>query len=245
MIARFANPQRFVGLSRWLLPIFGWGAVFCLGFGLWQALIASPAEVEHGQTVRIMYVHVPAAWAAMGAYTSIAVASLVSFVWRHPLADLAARSMALPGAAFTALALITGALWGKPDWGTYWQWDGRMTSVLILLFIYIGYMAIWQVVEDRKRAARLASITAMVGWINIPIIKFSVDWWNSLHQTATISSPGAPGLAPELLLPLMLMALGYTFLLGWLTVRAILGEIARMRASRAPKQTASARMEAF
>ncbi|GLQ19366.1 heme ABC transporter permease CcmC [Algimonas porphyrae] len=245
MIARFANPQRFVSLSRWLVPIFGWGALITLALGLWQALITSPAEVEHGQTVRIMYVHVPAAWSAMGAYTAIAIASLVSFVWRHPLADLAARSLALPGAAFTALALITGALWGKPDWGTYWQWDGRMTSVLVLLFIYIGYMAIWQVVEDRKRAARLAAITAMVGWINIPIIKFSVEWWNSLHQSATVSSPGAPGLAPELLTPLLLMGLGYTLLLGWLTLRAMLGEIARMRAARAPKQTASARMEAF
>lgn len=245
MITRFANPQRFVDLARWLTPIFGWGAFLVLALGLWQALIASPAEAEHGQTVRIMYVHVPAAWSAMAAYSSIAVASLISFVWRHPIADLAARSLALPGAAFTALALITGSLWGKPDWGTYWQWDGRMTSVLILLFIYIGYIAIWQVVEDRKRASRLAAITAMIGWVNIPIIKFSVEWWNTLHQPATISMPDSPGLAPELLLPLALMAVGYTLLLGWLTMRGMLAEIAKARAARKPSPAATAHVEAL
>lgn len=245
MFSRFANPQTFVRLSRWLVPIFGWGALVTLALGLWQALIASPAEAEHGQTVRIMYVHVPAAWSAMAAYSGIAVASLVSFVWRHPLADSAARSLALPGAAFTALALITGSLWGKPDWGTYWQWDGRMTSVLILFFIYVGYMAIWQVVDDRKRASRLAAITAMIGWVNIPIIKFSVEWWNTLHQPATVSMPDSPGLPFELLLPLLLMATGYTLLLGWLTLRGMLAEIATARAARRPAPAATVRVEAF
>lgn len=245
MITRFANPQRFVALARWLTPILGWAAAITLTLGLWQALIASPAEAEHGQTVRIMYLHVPAAYIAMAAYGGIALSSLVSFVWRHPLADLAARSLALPGAAFTALALITGALWGKPDWGTYWQWDGRMTSVLILLFIYIGYMAIWQVVPDRKRASRLAAILGMIGAVNLPIIKFSVDWWNSLHQSATISSPGAPGLETPLLIPLLLMVFAYTVLLGWLTLRGMLAEIAQARAARAPARGATARVEAL
>lgn len=243
MISQFANPTRFVALSKWLSPLLGVSAGLLILLGLWQALFVSPPDEEMGQTVRIMYVHVPAAWSAMGAYTGIAIASLISFVWRHPLADLAARGLALPGAAFTALALITGSLWGKPDWGTYWQWDGRMTSVLILLFIYIGYMTLWSVIPDRKRAARLAAILAMVGWINIPIIKFSVDWWNSLHQPATISSPGSPGLPSELLVPLLLMALGYTILLGWLTVRSILGEIVIMRRNRTTKATSKARME--
>jgi heme exporter protein C len=245
MITRFANPQRFVALANWLSPMLGLGALFCLTLGLWQALIASPGDVEHGQTIRILYVHVPAAWAAMGAYTGIAIASLISFVWRHPLADLAARGLAIPGTAFTALALATGALWGKPDWGTYWQWDGRMTSVLILLFIYIGYLAVWRVVSDRRRASRLAAILAMVGWINIPIIKFSVDWWNSLHQPATLSSFGAPGIATEFLIPWMLMAFGYLFLLGWLTIRNMLAEIAVQRARRSPKATTTTRMEAM
>ena len=245
MVTRFANPQRFARLARWLSPAFGFGALALIAVGLWLGLVASPGDAEHGQTVRIMYVHVPAAWCAMAAYSSIAIASLFSFVWRHPLADMAARNLALPGAAFTVLALVTGALWGKPDWGTYWQWDGRMTSVLVLLFIYIGYMAIWRVVADRKRAARLASIVAMVGWINIPIIKFSVEWWNSLHQSATVSSPGAPGLAPEFLTPLLVMALGYTLLLGWLVLRGMLGEIAAARAARRPAPVATARVEAM
>ena len=245
MITRFANPQRFVGLARWLSPLLGWGALALIGVGLYLSLLGSPADEEHGQTVRIMYVHVPAAWCAMAAYSGIAISSLIGFVWRHPLADMAARNLALPGAAFTVLALATGSLWGKPDWGTYWQWDGRMTSVLVLLFIYIGYMAIWQVVNDRKRAARLAAIVAMVGWINIPVIKFSVEWWNSLHQGPTVSSPGAPGLAPEFLTPLLLMALGYTLLLGWLAVRGMLGEIAAARASRAPTPVSTARIEAL
>lgn len=243
MITRFANPQRFVSLSRWLAPLLGWGTLVLFGLGLWQALVASPAEAEHGQTVRIMYVHVPAAYCAMAAYTGIALSSFVSFVWRHPLADLAARSLAIPGAAFTALALITGALWGKPDWGTYWQWDGRMTSVLILFFIYIGYLAIWQIVADRKRATRIAAIFGMVGWINIPIIKFSVEWWNSLHQPATISMPDGPGLPPELLTPLLLMVVAYTFLLGWLTVRGMLAEIAQARSARKPRSQATATVE--
>ena len=245
MVTRFANPQRFVGLARWLTPMTGYGALALIVVGLWLGLVGSPGDAEHGQTVRIMYVHVPAAWCAMAAYTSIAVASLFSFVWRHPLADMAARNLALPGAAFTVLALVTGALWGKPDWGTYWQWDGRMTSVLVLLFIYIGYMAIWRVVADRKRAARLAAIVAMVGWINIPIIKFSVEWWNSLHQSATVSSPGAPGLAPEFLTPLLIMALGYSLLLAWLVLRGMLGEIAQARAARQAAPVATARIEAM
>ena len=243
MISRFANPQRFVALAKWLTPLLGAAALICLTAGLWQALFASPLEEEMGHTVRIKYVHVPAAWTAMAAYTGIALASLISFVWRHPLADLAARGLALPGTAFTALALITGALWGKPDWGTYWQWDGRMTSVLILLFVYIGYMAIWGLVADRKRAARLAAILAMVGWINIPIIKFSVDWWNTLHQPATISSPGAPGTPIEFLIPWMLMAFGYLFLLGWLTLRNMLAEIAIARARRVPQPASTVTVE--
>ena len=245
MITRYANPQRFTALARWLTPVLGVATLICFAIGLYLSLIASPPDAEHGETIRMMYVHVPAAWVSMAAYTSLAVASLFAFVWRHPLADLAARSLALPGAAFTALALITGSIWGKTDWGTWWEWDGRMTSVLILLFIYIGYMAIWRVVADRKRAARLAAIVAMVGWINIPIIKFSVDWWNSLHQSATVSAPGAPGLAAEFLAPLLTMAIAYSLLLGWLVLRGMQGEIAAARLARRPAPAATARVEAM
>ncbi|WP_409433727.1 heme ABC transporter permease CcmC [Litorimonas sp. RW-G-Af-16] len=236
MITYLANPARFLRFSRFATPIAGWGAMIALLAGVYFSLIGSPAAQDHGQNVRMMYVHVPAAWCAMAAYTGIAVASLISFIWRHPLADSAARSLAVPGAAFTFLALVTGSLWGKVAWGTWWQWDGRMTSVLVLFFIYLGYIALWSLIPKRQLAARLAAILAMVGWINIPIIKFSVEWWNSLHQTATISQPGAPGLPSELLLPLLVMALGYTFLLAWFALRGTEAEIVAMRADRKPSQ---------
>jgi len=239
MISYLANPARFLKFSRFATPLFGWLALISLSAGLYLSLIASPPTIEHGQAARMMYVHVPAAWCAMAAYTSIAVASFISFVWRHSLADSAARALALPGATFTALALITGSLWGRPAWGTWWQWDGRMTSVLVLLFIYIGYMAIWNIAE-RKTAARLAAILAMVGWINIPIIKFSVEWWNTLHQPATVSQPGAPGLPSEILLPLLTMTLTYTFLLAWFALRGIEAELAALKSSRAQQHKPAA-----
>jgi len=232
MINYLANPVRFLKFSKVATPIFGLLALGTMICGLYLALIASPPAIEHGQSVRMMYVHVPAAWCAMMAYTALAIASLVSFIWRHPLADSAARSFAVPGAAFTFLALVTGSLWGKPAWGTWWQWDGRMTSVLILFFIYLGYLALWNIIPERKRAARLASILAMVGFINIPIIKFSVDWWNTLHQPASISTPGAPGMPPEILWPLLMMMGAYSFLFGWLALRGIEADIIRSRQKR-------------
>jgi heme exporter protein C len=194
--------------------------------------LLSPPAIEHGEAVRMMYVHVPAAWCAMAAYAAIAAASFVSFVWRHNLADSVARSLALPGAAFTFLALVTGSLWGRPAWGTWWQWDGRMTSVLVLLFIYIGYMAVWNIASDRRQASQIAAILAMVGALNLPIIKFSVNWWNTLHQPATISEPGAPGLPPELLTPLLMMTLGYTALLIWFALRGTEAELAELKQNR-------------
>ena len=232
-ISYLANPARFLRVSRFATPISGWLAFGLIGVGLILALFISPPAEEHGEAVRILYVHVPAAWCALAAYTGIAVASFVSFVWRHSLADSVARSLALPGAAFTFLTLATGSLWGKPAWGTWWQWDGRMTSVLILLFIYIGYMAIWNIVSDRRLAARLAAILAMVGWLNIPIIKFSVNWWNTLHQPATISEPGAPGVGGELGWPWMVMALGYTALLTWFALRGTEAELVELKQQRA------------
>lgn len=232
MINYLANPVRFLKFSKVATPVFGCLAFITMIWGLYLALIKSPPAVEHGDSVRMMYTHVPAAWCAMMAYTALAIASLVSFIWRHPLADSAAKSFAVPGAAFTFLALITGSLWGKPAWGTWWQWDGRMTSVLILFFIYIGYLALWNVIPERKRAARLASILAMVGFINIPIIKFSVDWWNTLHQPASISTPGAPGMPPEILWPLFMMMAAYSFLFGWLALRGIEADILKSRKNR-------------
>lgn len=233
IISYLANPARFLRFSRIATPVAGWSAFVLLSVGLVLALFISPPAVEHGEAVRMMYVHVPAAWCAMAAYAGIAAASLVSFVWRHNLADSVARSLALPGAAFTFLALVTGSLWGRPAWGTWWQWDGRMTSVLVLLMIYIAYMAVWNIASDRKQASRLAAILAMVGALNLPIIKFSVNWWNSLHQTATISEPGAPGLPAELLMPLLLMTFGYTALLAWFALRGTEAELVELKKQRA------------
>jgi len=233
-ISYLANPARFLRFSRFATPISGGLAFGLIGAGLILGLFLSPPDVKHGETVRIMYVHVPAAWCAMAAYGGIAAASLVSYVWRHNLADSVARSLALPGAAFTFLALITGSLWGRPAWGTWWEWtDSRMVSVLVLLFIYIAYMAIWNIVTDRKQAARLAAILAMVGALNLPIIKFSVNWWNSQHQSATVSEPGAPGLASEFLMPLIIMMLGYTAFLAWVTLRSTEAELVQLKQQRA------------
>ena len=231
IISYMANPARFLRVSKYATPICGWAALIGFIIGLYLSLIGSPLEEEQGHTVRIMYVHVPAAWCAMAAYSAIAVASLISFVWRHGLADSAARALAVPGMVFTALTLITGSLWGRPDWGTWWQWDGRMTSVLVLLFIYIGYIAIWNVAE-RKVAARLAAILAMVGWINIPIIKYSVEWWNTLHQPATVSKLSAPSATSEILAPLLTMALAYTLLLAWMAFRGIEADLVQLRSTR-------------
>lgn len=241
MISYLANPARFERFAKYASPIFASLAVVATIAGLYFALIKSPPEKYQGDAARIMYVHVPAAWCAMMAYSCLALASLVSFVWRHPLADSAAKSFALPGAAFTFLALATGSLWGKPIWNTWWEWDGRMTSVLVLLFIYLAYMAIWAVIEDKKRAARLASIFAMVGFINIPIIKYSVEWWNSLHQPASISKLEASSIySGEMIAALLIMMLAYSCLFGWLSINGIRRDIAKMKLARSTAPAATA-----
>jgi len=206
---RFANPAKFNRLADRILP---WAIILGLvafGSGSYYALFDSPADYQQGESVRMMYVHVPAAWASMSIYAFIAVASFVGLVWRHPLALLAGKAAAPVGATITALALITGALWGKPMWGTYWQWDGRMTSVLILFFLYLGYMALWEAMEDDEKAGRAASILALVGVVNLPIIKFSVEWWNTLHQSASILRADGPSMPPEMLKPLFIMGIAY------------------------------------
>jgi len=241
MISYLANPARFERFAKYASPIFAVLSIVALIIGLYFALIKSPPEKYQGDAARIMYVHVPAAWCAMMAYTALAIASLVSFVWRHPLADSAAKAFALPGAAFTFLALATGSLWGKPIWNTWWEWDGRMTSVLVLLFIYLAYMALWAVIEDNKRAARLASIFAMVGFINIPIIKYSVEWWNSLHQPASISKLEASSIySGEMIAALLIMMLAYSCLFGWLSINGIRRDIAKMKTLRSQTPAATA-----
>ncbi len=182
---RFANPARFQRLAAVLLPWSAAASAILFASGLYYALGASPPDYQMRDTVRIMYVHVPAAWMAMFVYTNLAIASAVALVWKHPLADLAAKAMAPIGAGFTAICLITGSLWGQPTWGTWWVWDARLTSVLILFFLYLGHIALNNAFDDATRGHRAAAILALVGIVNVPIIKFSVDWWNTLHQPAS------------------------------------------------------------
>lgn len=215
----FANPKRFLDLSGVLLPWLAGATALCLGAGFVLGFLAPP-DYQQGDTVKIMFLHVPAAWTAMMAYGLMAAASLVSLVWRHPLADVAAKAAAPLGAVFTVLGLITGSLWGRPMWGAFWVWDARLTSFLLLLFLYLGYMALWNAFEDEARAARAAGILALVGAVNLPIIEFSVDWWTTLHQGESIFRAGGPKIAAVFLWPLALSGAGYTllFLTLW-TVR--------------------------
>jgi heme exporter protein C len=225
----YANPQRFVGLARKLTP-WTLGAAVALAFvGLYLGLIVAPPDYQQGDAMRIMYVHVPAAWMSMFVYASMALSSAVAFIWKHPLADVAAKASAPVGAVFTGLALVTGMLWGQPMWGTWWVWDARLTSVLILFFLYLGYIVLWSAIEEPTRAARAARILALVGAINIPIIKFSVDWWNTLHQTSSVLRTDGPTMPASMLTPLLIMGLAYTLLyVGLLFVR-MRTEIAQRR----------------
>ncbi len=206
---RFANPARFMRIAEPLLPWTSMGALAAILLALYFGIFSSPADYQQGETVRIMYVHVPAAWMALFAYTLMALASGSFLIWKHPLADLSAQAAAPIGAGFTAIALVTGALWGQPMWGTWWVWDARLTSVLILFFLYLGYMALVNGFDDPERGSRMGAILALVGFVNVPIIKFSVDWWNTLHQPASISRLDAPAIDTSMLIPLLLMAIGF------------------------------------
>ena len=215
---RFANPARFMRVSQIALPWLAIVTVLLLAAGLVLALIVAPPDYQQGESVRIMFVHVPAAWMAMCAYTSLAAASAAALIWRHPLAEIAAEETAPLGATFTGLCLVSGSLWGQPMWGTWWAWDARMTSVLVLFFLYLGYMALLHAFDDPTRGRRAAAILALVGFVNVPIIKFSVDWWNTLHQPASVLRMGGPAIDPSILLPLLVMGLAFTLLFVTLLV---------------------------
>ncbi len=231
MITALANPKRFLDLSRILAPWMCAVAVILLGVGFYWSLFATPPDYQQGQSVKIMFVHVPAAWMGIFVYSVMAGASLVGLVFRHPLADVAAKSAAPLGAAFTALALLTGSLWGRPMWGTYWQWgDARLVSELILLFIYLGYIALWNAIDDPVRAAKAAAVLSLVGAADVPVIHFSVDWWNTLHQPASILRLGGPTIDKAFLAPLLIMIFGYTFLFLWLWLLRMQTEILERRA---------------
>ena len=221
MINYFANPTRFLKIAKGLQPIVALVAVGSILTGLYYSLIHSPPDYQQSETVRMMYVHVPAAWMAMFCYVALACFSSVLLIWRHVVADILAKSTAPIGACFTFLALATGSLWGKPMWGTWWVWDARLTSVLILFLLYLGYMVLYNAFDDRSRGARAAAILSIVGVINVPIIKFSVDWWNTLHQPASVIKMDGPAIHSSMLTPLILMAVGYTSLFIWiLLIRA-------------------------
>jgi len=222
-----ANPSRFLSLANRAIPWLGGATVIAFAFGLNQVM-GSPNDYQQGDTVKIMYLHVPAAWLGMMAWAVMSIGALGTLVWRHPLADVAAKAAAPIGAAFTLLCLVTGSLWGRPEWGTYWVWDARLTSELVLFLLYLGVIALWRTVEDPSRAARAAAILTLVGAVDLPIIKFSVDWWNTLHQGASFGLTGST-IYPTMLIPLLIMAVAFTLLFVTLHLAAMRNEILRRR----------------
>jgi heme exporter protein C len=236
--SRLAHPGQFLGWSRYLVVPLAALTVALFAAGLWFAFFNSPEDYQMGDMVRVMYVHVPNAWLSQLVYGVMAVSALGTLVWRHPLADVVNKAAAPLGATFTALALYTGSLWGRPTWGTYWEWDGRMTSTLVLLLIYLGIIALWRAFDDQLRAGRIIAIVTLVGALNIPIIKFSVDWWNTLHQPASVLTASGPRMPGSILTPLLVMTLASTLLFATLLIVSMRTEILRRRADSMERQAA-------
>ncbi|WP_374348609.1 heme ABC transporter permease CcmC [Phenylobacterium sp.] len=230
--AFLANPERFMAFSRWAAPLIGAIALALAVAGLWLGFTA-PEDYQQGATVKIMFIHVPAAWLSMFVYVCMGIASFLALVFRHALADAAAQAAAPLGAAFTGLALITGSLWGRPMWGAWWVWDARLTSVLVLFLFYLAYMALRASLDDETKASRAGAILALVGLINLPVVHWSVNWWNTLHQGASVFRKGGSALDPVYLTPLLLMGLAYTAAFGALWLVRIRGEVWRRRAEAA------------
>jgi heme exporter protein C len=223
-----ANPSRFLAFVDAVLPWLAAATLLVFGFGMAQVYLA-PDDYQQGATVKIMFLHVPAAWLGLFAWVLMSVAALGTLVWRHPLADVAAKAAAPIGAAFTLMCLVTGSLWGRPMWGTYWVWDARLTSVLVLFLMYLGVIALWRTIDDPTRAARIVAVLTLVGAINLPIIKFSVDWWNTLHQPASVLRLGGSTIHPTILVPLLIMIAAFTLLFLTLHLAAMRNEILRRR----------------
>ena len=226
--SELANPTRFLALSGRILPWLGGLAALLFVVGLSMSF-TTEGDYQQGETVRIMYVHVPAAWLSMMCYSVMAISAIGTLVWRHPLADVSHKAAAPLGAAFTLIALITGSLWGKPMWGTWWVWDARLTSVFVLFLMYLGLIALNRAMDDASKAARLSAVLILVGFVNIPIIKFSVEWWNTLHQPASVIRMDGPTIDPEFLWPLLVMAIAFTLLFFTLHLMAMRNEIWRRR----------------
>ncbi len=208
-ITKYASPMHFYLLANRLTPWFGWSAAVLFAVGLYGAFFYAPADYQQGESFRIIYIHVPSAWMSMFVYMVMAGAGAAGLIWKTKVSDAVARSCAPLGASFTFLALATGSLWGKPMWGTWWVWDARLTSELILLFLYLGYIALQSAIDDRRTAARAGAILALVGVVNIPIIHYSVIWWNTLHQGPTISKLDSPSIHIDMLIPLLVMAIAF------------------------------------
>jgi len=223
-----ANPTRFLTLSGRILPWLSAATLIAFAFGIAQ-VIGAPDDYQQGATAKIMYIHVPAAWLSMFVWGTMSIAALGTLVWRHPLADVAAKAAAPIGAALTLQCLITGSLWGRPMWGTYWVWDGRLTSVLVLFLMYLGVLALWRTIEEPARAARAVAVLTLVGALNLPIIKFSVDWWSTLHQPSSVLRLGAPAMHSSILVPLLVMGLAFFLLFFTLHLAAMRNEIMRRR----------------
>jgi heme exporter protein C len=226
---RLANPTRFMELSARALPWAAGAAALIIAYGLYLSFFVAPPDYQQGETVRIMFIHVPSAWLAMAGYALIAISSFGLLVFRHPLADVSAKAAAPIGAVFTFLALVTGSLWGRPTWGTYWVWDARLTSVLILFFLYLGLIALRSSIEDETLAGKLTAVLALVGVVMLPVIKFSVEWGNTLHQPASVMRIDGPSIDPSILTPLLVMAVGFTAMFVALHMKAMRNEILRRR----------------
>ena len=235
--AFLSNPERFMAFSRWAAPLFGAIAVVLGLVGLWLGWSAPP-DYQQGATVRIMFIHVPAAIMASAVYVFLAGASFLALVFRHVLADAAAEAAAPLGAGLTLLALITGSLWGRPMWGTWWVWDARLTSVLVLLLFYLAYMALRASLDDEAKSARAGAILALVGVVNLPIVHWSVNWWNTLHQGASVFRKGGPTMTVDYLYPLLLLGLAYMAAFGSLWLVRIRAEVWRRRADAAAVRAA-------
>lgn len=236
---RFANPARFLAIARPATSLCLATGLLLTAVGLLSGLFLAPPDFLQGDSFRMMYVHVPAAWLGMAGYSGIAVASAALLIWRHPLADVAARAIAPAGALFTALCLVTGSLWGRPTWGTFWEWDARLTSMLVLLFLYVGYIVLANAGDDRERASKSAAILALVGVINLPIIRYSVEWWNTLHQGTSVSLTGST-IDPSMLWPLLVAALGFTLLFAAIVLMRMRAALARTRIEARLKRLAEA-----
>jgi heme exporter protein C len=236
----YANPARFLKIARPLTAWLGWTGAVLIAAALAAGLFYAPPERLQGESVRIIYVHVPAAWLAMAGWSGIAFASLMQLVWRHPLAAIAARAVAVPGAAFTAICLATGSLWGRPTWGTWWEWDGRMTSMLVLLFLYFAFIALAGAEKEKGGEGGITALFGLVGAVNLPIIHYSVLWWNTLHQGQSISFVrGTSTIAPAMLWPLLASALGFSLLFGAIVLMRMRAELARNKAEARLKRMAA------